>query len=304
MNWYEKIAHDTRLRKAKLNIEQTKEIKKVYEETIKNIAKDIEKGGHKPLTERWLKDYHKELKSYVKHLDKELNKTVKDGILKGSQLGIDMNGKITDEIFKVVGIDTGNHFSSMFSSIQDNVITDIISGNLYKDKKTLSNRIWNFTNQNGKDIQSIITEGIAQKRSAIDLASDLEQFIKPPAKRLTNWGRVYKFAKTREVDYNAMRLARTSINHAYQNATIQGSQNNPFIEGIKWESALIHGRTCQLCIDRDGKIFKKDEVPLDHPNGLCTMIPYVSKDLEEIGDEIREWINGKENKKLDNWYRK
>jgi len=99
-----------------------------------------------------------------------------------------------------------------------------------------------------------------------------------------------------------MRLARTSINHAYQTSSIQSSNMNPFVEGIQWRSAMIHGRTCELCMERHGQIYPIDDVPLDHPNGLCTMIPYIPKLLDEVATELRNWVDGGSNPKLDLWY--
>ena len=126
--------------------------------------------------------------------------------------------------------------------------------------------------------------------------------MKDPAKRDTTWGRCYPHLRNKRVDYNAMRLARTSINHAYQTSSIQSSNMNPFVEGIQWHSAMIHGRTCELCMERHGQIYPIDDVPLDHPNGLCTMIPYIPKSLDEVAIELRNWVDGGSNPKLDLWY--
>ncbi|NMA85483.1 MAG: hypothetical protein GX962_16650, partial [Epulopiscium sp.] len=132
---------------------------------------------------------------------------------------------------------------------------------------------------------------------------DLEKYVLDPAKRETDWGSAYPNLRHKKVDYNAMRLARTSINHSYQTASIQASSMNPFVEGIKWESAQIHGRTCELCMERHGRIFPKDDVPLDHPNGLCSMVPYIPKNLEEVAGELKGWLGGADNPVLDEWYR-
>jgi len=99
-----------------------------------------------------------------------------------------------------------------------------------------------------------------------------------------------------------MRLARTSINHSYQTASIQSSTLNPFVEGIEWQSALIHGRTCGLCQERHGTIYPIDEVPLDHPSGLCSMLPTVGKGLDQVAEELKSWLDGEDNPILDNWY--
>ena len=44
-----------------------------------------------------------------------------------------------------------------------------------------------------------------------------------------------------------------------------------------------------------------NNLPLDHPNGLCTTIPVINMSFDEIGEELRNWIDGKENEKLDKW---
>jgi len=192
----------------------------------------------------------------------------------------------------------------MFSQVQKGVIEDIISGSIYYDNKTLSRRIWDATNKFQGDIQYVVARGILEKKSALELARDLEKFVEDPARRPWSWGKVYPNMRNTTVDYNAQRLARTAINHSYQIASIKSANLNPFVEGIEWQSAMIHGRTCQICMDRDGRIFPINDVPLDHPNGLCTMVPYISKSLDEVAAELRDWIDGEDNPALDDWYDK
>lgn len=303
MNGYEKIALETRKRVSKLTLEQQKELLELYNDVIKELSKKAKRSKSKSLTERWILDYKKELERVRKELVKELNKSTRGFITKAAKVGTETEQLIIKEIFKLAEIDPGDHFTTMFSQIQDKVVKDIITGNIYKDNKTLSRRIWNYGNEFSKDIQYTINQAILVKKSAIELASDLEKYFLDPAKRPTTWGRAYPNLKNKRVDYNAMRLARTSINHAYQTSSIQSSNMNPFAEGIEWRSALIHGRTCDLCRERHGKIYPKDDVPLDHPNGLCTMIPVIDKSLNDVADELRNWLNGASNPKLDKWYK-
>lgn len=302
-NEYEKIAKEVRKKVSKLTLEQQKQILKLYEDTIAYLAKKAT-AKNKSLTKRWALDYIKELKQAKKELAKEIEASLGTSISKAADIGTEGEQLIFKKIFKLAGIDTGNHFTTMFSQIKNEVIEDIISGDLYKDHKTLSSRIWDTSNKFGKDIQYVINQGILEKKSAIELARDLEKYVKEPAKRGWNWNKIYPYLKNTPVDYNAQRLARTCINHAYQTSTIKSSNKNPFVEGIKWRSALIHGRTCNLCKERHGQVYPKDNVPLDHPNGLCTMIPYIPKSLDEVAGELRDWLDGSSNDKLDKWYNK
>ena len=301
--WYENISKQIRKEKTKLTIEQVKQVEEVYKKAFDSIAKQLEKGGYKELDGIFLQSYKNELKKELKSLKQELTKLTENATHEGAKLGTKLNQELTKEMLLAAGILDDKDFKNNFNKIQDNVVRDIIKGNLYKDHKTLDERIWKLVNKNGQQIQDVIAQGMAEQKSAIKLAEDLEEFLKPAAQRSVDWGEIYADV-SKNVMYNAQTLARTVINHSYQNATIQSTQDNPFIEGIRWESAMQHGRTCEECMDRDGVVYPKDEVPLDHPNGMCTMIPEIPKSLAEIGSEIGRWVNGEENKQLDEWYDK
>lgn len=304
MNEYEKIARKIRKKVSKLTLQQQRELLKLYDDVIKELADKASSSKDKSLKQRWLIDYLKELEKARKELAKEISKSIRGFTTKAAKIGTETEQQIIAKAFELAGIDIGDHFRSMFSQVQEKVVKNIISGNLYKDKRTLSSRIWNLSGEFEKDIQYILNQAILEKKSVIELARDLEKYVLEPAKRTTTWGKVYPNLKYRKVDYNAMRLARTSINHAYQTASIQSSSMNPFVEGILWRSALQHGRTCEVCMERHGKIYPVDDVPLDHPNGLCTMIPYIPKSLNEVADELRRWFDGEPNETLDLWYNK
>lgn len=262
---YKKITKDIRKKVSKLTLEQQKELSNLYEDAIKGLAKTAKSANKKTLTNRWVVDYRKQLMQVKKELRVDIRKQIKTSIGEGAKLGSEGQQLILTEIFKQANIETLSTFSSMFSKVNDNVIKDIISGNLYKDNKTLSSRIWNYGEGFEKDLQYTINQAMLEKKSAIELAKDLEQYVKEPTKRGYDWGTCYPNLKHKKVDYNAMRLARTSINHSYQTATIQASTMNPYVLGIEWESALIHGRTCELCRERHGRVYKADDTPLDHP---------------------------------------
>ena len=226
MNEYRKIALEARRKVSKLTLEQQREILKLYEYTIDNLASKATKSKEKSLTKRWTLDYHKELIKATGELKKDIGKQIKDSLTKSAKLGVEPKQLILRQIFRLQKIDPGNHFSTLFSQVQKNVVENIVSGGLYKDNKTLSDRIWSYGNKFEEDIQYIINIGILERKSVLELARDLEKFAKAPAKRPWSWGKVYPNLRGTKVDYNAQRLARTSINHAYQTASIKSSSMN------------------------------------------------------------------------------
>lgn len=265
MNYYEKITKETRKKVSKLTLRQQNELNQLYSDSIKDLSKKAQKSNKRTLTNRWVLDYKKQLEQSKKELRVEISRKTKKSIKDSANIGSEGQQQIMRGIFDKAGINTGEHFTEMLSKVNDNIVKDIISGKLYKDNKTLSQRIWNHSEDFEKDIQYTINQAILEKKSAIELSDDLEKFVRDPAKRPTDWRKAYPKLANRKADYNAIRLARTSINHAYQTATIQATQINPFVEGIEWRSALIHGRTCELCMERDGRIYSVEDVPLDHP---------------------------------------
>lgn len=99
------------------------------------------------------------------------------------------------------------------------------------------------------------------------------------------------------VDYNALRLSRTMTSHAYQQSFERVNRNDPFVIGYKWLTSNFHSRICPLCLERAETdqyglgvgVFPKDELPLDHPNGMCTFEAVMPDSMEEIAERIARW---------------
>ena len=175
-----------------------------------------------------------------------------------------------------------------------------MSGRIYQNFAGLSERLWDYRRKYDQDIQFIINRGIIQQKPAFDLAKDLERYLNPSAQKPWNWGIVYP-GVNRVVDYSAQRLARTSVTHAYQLSFQRATQDNPFVEAYQWHSSN-NGRVCDLCREMNGKIFPKDRLPLDHPNGMCVVTAVISKSYEEIGEELGDWAAGiTSSPALDRW---
>jgi hypothetical protein len=76
------------------------------------------------------------------------------------------------------------------------------------------------------------------------------------------------------------------VQHGYQQSFIAATQKNPFITEYIWRSN--GSRVCPLCMDRDGRVFQKSDLPMDHPNGMCTIEPVVADDMV---DQLADWFN-------------
>ena len=299
---YLKLCEEAQKKKLKLMKAQEKQIKQIYNDMYLNVSKKLKKVNPNTLSERYLQELKKVLEKEIKESNKQVKEVIKDNIEKSSKLANDTQLDFFMSINNQYDLNMKDTFSSMFSKIPKKAMNEILFGKAYKDRKGLSERIWLDTKKFNKDIDYIIAEGIANKKSTYEIAKDLEKYVNPNAAKEWKWSKVYPNTN-KVVDYNAQRLARTSIQHAFQQSQKRSCKKNPYVEKIRWLSSNS-SRTCELCNSRNNQLFSVNDVPLDHPNGLCTTIPEIIMSYEEIGKELKAWVNGEANAKLDKWFKK
>jgi hypothetical protein len=265
--------------------QQEQQIRNVYErasEEIGGIAGSIKNRTDisSKITHAQLKELNAQITSVIENISGSLETVTKNGMDLVSQAAVRDNAAYWAEF----GFNTGG----AINRVPAEVVSKIATGQIYENGRNLSHRIWGVNNKTLQDIYSVIAKDTAMNKSVYDIAKDIEMYVNPKAVKNWEWSKVYT-GTSRRVDYNAQRLARTLTQHAFQQATIDMNNPNPFVIGYEWHSALIHGRTCKICTQRHGTVYPKDSVPLDHPNGLCTIMPYIEDDLSAVANKIADW---------------
>lgn len=204
--------------------------------------------------------------------------------------------QIKDQVDKLVDI------------VNADTVEQLIRGKVYEDRKGLDKRLWSCTNTSGEKIEDAVASCMAEGMGAADMAQNLKEFAMgghhtwSRNKIREKLGSYYASRYRGGLDYESLRLARTTITHQAQIETINTKRVNPYMGGIKWHSNHEAGRTCDLCNERDGHIFivDKEDIPLDHPNGACWLEPVwmingKEATLEEIAKDMKAWANGEKN---------
>lgn len=279
-----------------LEKEQYQEILSLYQNMAKKARSQARKlrGGTQSdkLQASELRKLAKQLQQEAEAIGKRLEKEIPDTLLKASQAVVEDLDKFNQKI--------GLTIEGAYRRVPTDIVEVLVSGKLYGDDWSLSKAIWADIKKTQKDINTVVAEGLALNKSSYDIAKDLEKYVDPTAKKPWDWSKVYPGTK-KKVDYNAQRLARTMVGHAYQQSVVATTENNPFIDGILWISG--HTRTtCEICEKRNGKVFPADKLPLDHPNGKCSFAPQVDRSMDDIADELADWAKGKSNKDMDEWF--
>lgn len=273
--------------------------KKAYMDILnKGIAESY--GDNKALvkltsaySQQLYRELQKVLEKYNGQMNTELAKLNKETM--ELLLGKDYQ-RIADQVNKLVDIANAD------------TVEQLIRGKVYEDRKGLDKRLWSATNTSGQRIEDAVASCMAEGMGAADMAKNLKEFAmgghhtwsrnKIREKLGSNYARKYSGG----LDYESLRLARTTITHQAQIQTINTKRVNPYMGGVKWHSNHEAGRTCDLCNERDGHIFivDKDDIPLDHPNGACWLEPVwmingKEATPEEIAKDMKAWANGEKN---------
>lgn len=275
---------------------QKKEIANLYESWADEIGERAKFYSHKstvsaPVSERYYKELQKQMRATSQQVSNEIYGKIKNNIYTIA------DSVVADNIewLKSFGF-SEKGLNAAFSYVPDNVVRNLITGQIYEGGWNLSSRIWGDNETTLKDIYGVMAKGVAMNKPIYEIAKDLEAYVRPSAKlpwnpvlamKNTKTGKIeYKRIYKKQVDYNAQRLARTLAQHSYQQSFVATTINNPFISEYIWISN--GSRVCDLCKARDGMHFKKNELPMDHPNGMCIMEPVVAEDMV---DQLTDWFN-------------
>lgn len=269
--------------KEQVYIQQAREIEKVYEGLADAIESDIKIKGE-GYTEQDLKLLQKEIEIQLRETREKIESIINNNIAKICGVIAIPHKNMLKAVDKKYKTNLSEKYEKDIKI--DKTIKKVVDGKIYKDSIKLSKRIWKSSQKQIKDIKAILREGVKNKTNPYLIAKDLEKYVRPSAKKDWKWSQVYP-STSKRVDYNTQRLARTTLTHAYQEAYKESVRANPFIEYIEY-NASHNARVCGLCSARDGKRFKIDDVPYDHPNGNCYLTSYIP---ENINDLIADYIN-------------
>lgn len=266
---------------------QKKEIAALYESWADEIGERAKYYSRKStassvVSERQMKELEKMMRATSQQVSNEVYGKIKNNMYVISDAVVADNVKWLESFgFSSEGL------NAAFNYVPDSIVRNIVTGQVYEGGWNLSKAIWSDNEKALKDIYQIVGKGMAQNMPIYDIAKNLEAYVSPSKRKPWNLKApdgVKIFKKT--VDYNAQRLARTLVQHSYQQSFVATTQKNPFITEYEWNSN--GSRVCPLCLTRHGERFKKDELPMDHPNGMCVMIPIVA---DNMVDQLANWFN-------------
>ena len=287
-------------RKALLTAET--EIKAALQESINRIRERIGKRGIFTGITQELAEQIAEEKVFFAS---ELERITQEGLTRAAYAGLFV-GEQLKQYYKEEGL-------LKFRLIEKDALreAEIIAEStmrkqrIFKHKEfVLSDRIWDISDNNYEKIKEIISSGI--NTDCVKVAKALQQYVKEGAESFVkDYPNMYERMGGRvpkNLNYEALRLARNELSEVYWQATIEGFKENPSVRAVKW--LLSNNRlpgyhdicdTMAYANDHGlgAGIYPVDEAPeKPHICCLCALAPVIAKDIER-GDAA--------NKLPENW---
>lgn len=283
-----RFAQSERERRA-LTAQERRRVLELYADVAAKLRSFLESGDkRKPLQASVKRSLLKLLDREISRLSADVSSTIIEAVTKIAETVVSENAKIWGK--------RGLRIEGSIVTLPTDIVDTIVSGQLYAPGWSLDKAIWGANKKVHKTVESIIAAKIAENASAYDVAVAIEQYVDPSVRtpsRVIHYTdkagikREFYFGK---VDYYAQRLARTMISHAYQESFMRVNRKNPFVTKYRWDAS--NSRPCPICEERDGKLFEKDDLPLDHPNGMCTFEAVIDMSDDEINHALWEWYHG------------
>ena len=314
--------HEDLLRAARLRMIRSigttdRLIRQLYIRAAKAIETQIAAAKPGSLTERWLEAYRAQLREEIDRLGRGLYDAVYQAAGEAARDRAEAELVYLDAAAERAGAGLSQRFTDTLSAVPTDTLRAMFGAKMYTDGRTLSQRIWAEEGRLEGHIAEIIQQGIAQQTDPLTLARHLEAYVNPKAACPVSWHTLYpSIPFDRKIDYNALRLARTSIIHAHWIAGKAAAKKNPLCGGMKWNLSNQHYERQVAVAGEDicdeyarhdeglGRgVFAVDSLPLPHPNCLCYQTE-ATPTLEDAADRLADWKGGGADPALDDAFEK
>lgn len=162
----------------------------------------------------------------------------------------------------------------------------------------LSDRIWRADMETRRKIDELLARGIRTGQASLNLSAALEAYLLPGRsgiRTLKPYGARYQPGGA---SFDAMRLARTEISHAFNESALISAQMNPFVDRIDVARSANGDPTCTICpqhatIGISGERIRPPysvysaRIGPFHPHCMCHVRPVVVEDTAAVIADLR-----------------
>lgn len=161
----------------------------------------------------------------------------------------------------------------------------------------LSQRIWQNGVRTRQNLDDLLTDLIRQGVGSQQIARQVERYLLPGrAKIRTN--KPYGS----DASFDAMRLARTEISRAHNQASWVAAYLNPYVDQIRVMRSPSGDARCPICLEHAGPVggegivyeMNSGTIPPFHPHCMCRVDAEVTRSPDDVTGELRDMLRDAE----------
>lgn len=302
---YYRYALEARREYLRLLGKSDKEVAKLYHASLRRILWEWRRGKNKGLV--YLLEA---IDEDSPQFEGELAARIDNAIKEGAAAGIRFSQMVTMAGLESVGMDKGPMVRAFEWCRKQSV--NACYARTHKDGLFLSDRIWKTTKESRATMKAIVQAGIGE--DAVKVARALEVYVNQgKTAACLQFPKMMERMKSRvpeNLDYNALRLARTELSAAYGEATRAAAEASPAIGKLKWVLSGAHPKE-DIC-DHHAKggdghgVYEARSCPIfpAHPNCLCNLQPAPDRP-EDFARKMKEWLKDPaSHPEVEDWYQK
>lgn len=312
---YERLYAEARRTYPKLTRVAMRKLAQVYQSASEEVAaavREATKTGKSQITIDSMAAIEAKLQAGASALNSRLHELIPDTVYRGMDLTAEVNQQYLIDAVKIAGAESlVPHIHSVFANVQDKVIQSVVN-RVYQGGYTYSDAIWKVGARYQDDIKNVLSVGLAQGRDMVKIARDIQVYTKEGkialAKRLGALERPSTDFMKRignKVDWRALRLVRSELFQAVQDANKEFGKNNPACLDL-YDWVMESGRqqwSCECANLSAGSPYTYNELPdYPHPGCSCSVRP-VLRDGKEFIADLKTFIDGGSVDYLDEWLR-
>jgi hypothetical protein len=296
-----------------ITLRTMRELKKTYVAAGKQAAERVAKAelsGAAEITQKSWAQIEEALQTGAREIQRHIEEVLPLAVGETARSVTVIDETYLIEAFNraVVDIDRAV-VKNIFIGVNDTVIRSLVN-RVFTDGYTYSERVWRVGVEFQNSMKRVITSGLASGRDAVQVARDLQSYVKGDRLSLAKrWGNLTDEALRRRigsagVDYRALRLVRSELYASLQDAGRLDGQMNPGCTGLyDWirSNTTDYGCDCQECADNGP--YTLEAIPgYRHPNCSCFVQPRLM-DTNEFVSDLKRWQDGESVPYMDTWYR-
>lgn len=283
-----------------------RQVRDAYRSAAEGIRKDINALTPGTLRHAHLTALQAKLDARAAQMSREVLAATHQGIWMASGAGSKGVADVTAHMVK--DAIPAPAVARLFAGINERATLAMLA-RTRRDGLKISDRVWRTSEAARNSVRRIIEDAVVRGQDARTTARQVQQYLQPGIWKAHKADVRKRLGISKDISYQAMRLARTEMNNAFHEGMVAANQHSPGYRGIYWRLSHRHV-VPDICTDmatdmsngEKGFYPKGSEPVRPHPNCWCVPVP-AYEDPDQFAERLRGWTqNPRLHPDIDRWY--